>query len=218
NLGGWKLEDAVDFTFPTGTMLPSGEYLVVAANAAWLSANYAGLTAIGNGDGSLGNSGENIRLLDANGNLADEVDYRFGGEWPELADGNGSSLELVHPDADNALGGGWRDSNENTKSTWQAFPITGGTYGDLTQGGVNDDEIRLWLVGDGHLIIRNAIFRQTGGAGNLFTNAGVTTLNNNNVDGWQARGTHAGTFHDAEGVHIVADGGGDNKCNHAEKA
>ncbi|HZJ16238.1 MAG TPA: lamin tail domain-containing protein, partial [Chthoniobacteraceae bacterium] len=218
DLGGWKLEEAVDFTFPTGTMLPSGEYLVVAANAAWLNANYPNLTAIGNWDGSLGNSGENIRLLDANGNLADEVDYRFGGEWPELADGNGSSLELVHPDADNALGGGWRDSNETTKSTWQAFTINGGTYRDLTQGGVNDDEIRLWLVGDGHLIIRNAIFRQTGGAGNLFTNAGVTTLNNNNVDGWQARGTHAGTFHDAEGVHIVADGGGDNKCNHAEKA
>jgi hypothetical protein len=31
----------------------------------------------------------------------------FGGEWPELADGNGSSLELVHPDADNSLGAAW---------------------------------------------------------------------------------------------------------------
>ena len=217
NLGGWKLEDAVDFTIPTGTILPAGEYLVVAANAAWLNANYPGMTAIGNWDGSLGNSGDNIRLLDAHGNLADEVDYRFGGEWPELADGNGSSLELVHPNTDNSLGAAWRDSNETMKSAWQAFTINGGTYRDLTQGGVNDDEIRLWLVGDGHLIIRNAVFRPTGGTGNLFVNAGVTTLNNNNVDGWQTRGTHAGSFHDAEGVHIVTDGGGDNKCNHAEK-
>lgn len=217
NIGGWALDDAVNFTFPAGTSIPAGGYLVVAADAAWLNASYTGVNALGNWTGKLANSGDRIRLEDANGNLVNQVDYRIGGEWPDLAGGNGSSLELVNPNADNSVGSAWKDSDESAKSTFQSFTINGGTYTDLTQGGVNDDEIRLWLVGDGHLIIRNTVLRPTAGGNNLLVNGQVTTLNNNNVEGWQARGTHWATYHDAEGVHIVADGHGDNKCNHAEK-
>ncbi len=217
NLGGWKLDDAVNFTFPPGTTIPPGGYLVVGANSAWLNANYSGLTATGDWSGSLRNSGDRVRLEDADDNLVDQVDYRFGGEWPELAGGNGSSLELVHPDADNAVGNAWKDSDESTKSTFTSFTINGGTYGRQTQGGVTDDEIRLWLTGDSHLIIKNVVLRPTSGTGNLFVNGEVTTLSSGNVAGWQSRGTHWAGYHDAEGVHIVADGHGDNKCNHAEK-
>ncbi len=218
DVGGWQLDDGVNFTIPAGTIIPAGGYLVIGANAAWLNANYPGLTAIGNYDGSLSNNGERVRLEDANGNLADQVDYRFGGEWPELAGGNGSSLELVNPLADNAIGSAWKDSDESTKSTFTSFTINGGTYAKSTNGGVQDDEILLWLTGDAHIIIRNPVLRPTAGGANLFVNGGVTTLNNNNDEGWQSRGTHWAGYHDAEGVHIVADGHGDNKCNHAEKA
>ena len=69
---------------------------------------------------------------------------------------------------------------------------------------LDDDEIRVWIPGDGHLILRNLVLRPTTGGGNLFVNGGVTTLNNNNLDGWQSRGTHWGGYHDAEGVHLVA--------------
>ncbi len=217
-VGGWKLDSAVNFTIPAGTTIPAGGYLVIGANAVNLNTIYTGLTAIGNWSGSLGNSGDLLRVEDANGNLVNQIDYRFGGEWPEMAGGNGSSLELANPHADNTLGGAWRDSIESGKSAFQAFSIAGGTYSDLTQGGNNDDEIRLWATGDSHLIIRNAVLRPTSGSGNLFNaNAGVTTLLNDNVSGWQARGTHWASFHDAEGVHLVADGHGDNKCNHIEK-
>ncbi len=225
DVGGWKLDNAVKFTIPPGTTIAAGGWLVIAANSAHLNAAYAGLAAIGNWSGSLGNGGDLLRLEDANSNLANQVDYRFGGEWPELAGGSGSSLELVNPNADNTLGGAWADSDESAKSSFQPVTIDGGTYRDLTinytQSSVvypiNDDEIRLWIPGDGHLILRNIVLRPTSGGSNLFVNPNVTTLANNNVDGWQSSGTHWGCFHDAEGVHLVADGHGDNKINHMQK-
>src|SRR4029453_19204316 len=216
-LSGWVLDDDVNFTFPPGTTIPAGGYLVIGANAAWLNSQYTGLTAIGDWSGSLANNGDRVRLEDANGNLADEVDFRFGGEWPTLAGGDGSSLELSNPNADNSLGGAWRDSDESTKSTFQSFTINGGTYLRQSQGGVTDDEIRIWTTGDSHIVLKNLVLRPTSGSGNLFVNGAVTTLNNENISGWQSRGTHALPFHDAEGVHLVTDGGGDNKCNHMEK-
>ncbi len=217
NVGGWRLDDDVDLTIPANTMIAPGGYLVLAANAAFLNTNYGGLSAVGNWSGSLANSGNRVQLKDSFGNLVDQVDYRFGGEWPELAAGDGSSLELANPESDNSVGSSWRDSDESAKSTFTAFTINGGNFKRITHGGVVDDEIQMWLVGDGHVIIRNAQLRPTAGGADLFVNAGVTTLNPNNADGWRARGTHWATYHDAEGVHILADGGGDNKMNHVEK-
>ena len=57
-----------------------------------------------------------IRLEDAIGNLVDEVDYRVGGDWPRLANGDGSSLELIHPDMNNDFATAWRDSDESEQS------------------------------------------------------------------------------------------------------
>lgn len=216
DVGGWKLDAAVKFTIPAGTTIGPGGYLVLAANAAWLNANYGGVPALGNWSGSLSNGGDRVRLLDATGNLANQVDYLFGGEWPEHAGGNGSSLELVNPNADNALGGAWADSDESTKGAWQSFTINGGNFKNLSLGG-QDTEVRLWLPGEGHIVLRNLVLRPTAGGGNLFINGNVTTLDNNNTSGWQSRGTHWGGYHNAEGVHLVADGSGDGKANHLEK-
>ncbi|HET6408534.1 MAG TPA: lamin tail domain-containing protein, partial [Chthoniobacteraceae bacterium] len=136
---------------------------------------------------------------------------------PGLAGGDGSSLELANPNADNSLGGAWRDSDESTKTTFQTVTINGGNYQDVTRNSINDDEIRIWTTGDSHIVMKNFVLKQTNGSGNLLVNGEVTTLTNGNVVGWQSRGTHGQTFHDGEGVHLVADGGGDNKCNHMEK-
>ena len=218
NVGGWAFTDGVSFTIPSGTTIPAGGYLVIGADAAFLNAAYPGLTALGNWSGKLANgSGDRLRLEDANGNLANQVDYHMGGEWPELAGGSGSSLELVNPAADNSIGSAWRESDESAKSSFTSFTVNLGTYADSTTGGVNDDELRMWLVGDGHVILKNLVLRPTAGGGNLLVNGEITTLANENVSGWQSRGTHGQTFSDATGVHLIADGHGDNKCNHMEK-
>lgn len=224
NVGGWQLDEAVGYAIPPGTVIPAGGYLVVAANATHLNSCYSGLAAIGNWSGSLSNSGDRVRLIDANGNLADEVDYRFGGEWPSLAAGNGSSLELVNPGVDNDFGSAWRDSDESQKSAFTTFTINGGNYKNLPARSVSgtltsyyDPELFLWAVGDSHFVMRNLVLRPTAGGSNVLVNGEVTTLLNENVAGWQSRGTHWASYHDAEGVHLVADGHGDNKANHMRK-
>ena len=102
NLSGWAFDDGIDYEFPAGTLLAAGEYLVV-----------------GDFSGTLGNGGERLRLVDASGNPADEVHYFDGGRWPERSDGNGSSLELRDPFADNSRAEAWAASDESGRSGWQ---------------------------------------------------------------------------------------------------
>ena len=40
NVGGWRLEDAVEFTFAPGTTIPAGGYVVVAGNTAQFQTRY----------------------------------------------------------------------------------------------------------------------------------------------------------------------------------
>ena len=104
NLSGWKFDDGIRYEFPTGTMLTSGEYLVVS-----------------NFSGSLANGGERILLVDAVGNPVDEVEYFDDGRWPQWADGRGSSLELRDPFADNSIPEAWAASDESLHSGWNEY-------------------------------------------------------------------------------------------------
>ena len=113
DVSGWKLKKGVDFTFPNGTTLGAGGYLVVAANVAAFNAAHAGFTGqlAGGWTGKLGNSGDTVRLDDPSGVTIDEVIYASEGDWgvrargvvsfghqgwvwTNAADGGGSSLEL----------------------------------------------------------------------------------------------------------------------------
>ncbi|HJL77794.1 MAG TPA: T9SS type A sorting domain-containing protein, partial [Candidatus Marinimicrobia bacterium] len=58
----------------------------------------------------LDGSGELIRLFDPSGILVDAVDYDDSYPWPEEADGEGPTLELIDPTQDNALGVNWSAS------------------------------------------------------------------------------------------------------------
>ena len=91
-----------DFTFPTYS-LAAGGYVVVGSNATALTNDF-GLDAANvfeRTGGALGNGGELLQLLDANGNVLDEVNYDDEGGWPNAADGNGPSLILCDPATDN---------------------------------------------------------------------------------------------------------------------
>ena len=111
DLTGWTLSGGVDFAFPAGAMLPSGEYLVIAQDSNGFQAVF-GFAPFGQwetGD-KLSNEGERVTLRDGSGRRVDEVDYGVGFPWPTAADGGGPSMELIHPFLDNDLGGSWRSS------------------------------------------------------------------------------------------------------------
>ncbi len=119
-LAGWRLRDAIAFTFPAGAVIFPGEHLAIALDAEHIR-RAAGLPAgdrrvTGNFDGRLGDGGEKIELLTPDGLTVFQVVYKDGDPWPEEADGRGPSLELrsVLDDAD-------------LPSSWMASRTLGGT-------------------------------------------------------------------------------------------
>lgn len=98
NVAGWRISEAVDATFPTGTTIPANGYLVVASNTTSYAGNGYPVVAFTD---DLSNNGETIRLSTNNFILVDVVTYYNAGGWPIAADGNGPSLELINPTLNN---------------------------------------------------------------------------------------------------------------------
>ncbi|MBN1674284.1 MAG: lamin tail domain-containing protein [Kiritimatiellae bacterium] len=133
----WKLSAAVNYAFPTGTELAPGEYLLVAAtNAATFRSRYgvsSSIQVFGPYAGRLGNGGESLKLWrpdapDPDGIpwlLVDRVNYNDNSPWPEIADGDGPSLERQ-----DAAGYG------NDPANWAASLSAGGTPGAPNSGGL----------------------------------------------------------------------------------
>ena len=95
NLTGWRFSKGVDYTFPNGTTLVPGAYLVIAADVATFQAQHPGFagTVVGGWVGTLSNSSEHIKLVDSAGATIDEVHYASDGEWALRARG---PLSLSH--------------------------------------------------------------------------------------------------------------------------
>ena len=216
DLSGWRFSDGVDFTFPVGTTLASGAYLVIAANEDYTASAHPGATIVGQYAGQLANAGELVRLVDSWGNLADEVYYSTGGQWPLLAGGLGSSLELKHHDMDNSKASAWEASDESTKSTWASYSTTDQYEQLRSDGSVTDHkELHLQAVGDAHLAFRNMSL--TKGGGNILPGNGeVVVTNGSGATGWLCQGTHYQSRMEGNEFHVIANGHGDVKANRCE--
>jgi len=105
DLGGWHFDEGIGYTFPQGTTVPADGYVVVAEDPVSLQQK-AGITCYGPFEGLLASEGQRIVLRDASGYIVDQVEYKLGFPWP--TDTQGRSIELIHPQLDNDLGGSWR--------------------------------------------------------------------------------------------------------------
>ena len=114
NIGTWKLKDEANdhvFAIPENTILSAGDFLVLCKDAIAFTSLFPEVTNfIGDLGFGLGGGGDMVRLFDSNEKLIDVVEYDDEGEWPEEADGGGSTLELIHPSLDNALVENWASS------------------------------------------------------------------------------------------------------------
>ena len=108
DLSDWQLTDGIGYTFPAGTMLATGEYLVVALDTSFFAAAFPGVPALGPFTNRLGNGGDEVDLRNAAGVLVDSVDYGIGAPWPVTGDEPFASIQLIHPGMDNNLAGSWR--------------------------------------------------------------------------------------------------------------
>ena len=106
NVGGLYFTQGVEDTLPS-MMVGAGEYLILAVNASAFQ-NTFGMPAIQWEAGSLSNGGEDIELVDANGNVIDFVEYDDNDPWSTVPDGNGASLVLCDFASDNSDPANWK--------------------------------------------------------------------------------------------------------------
>lgn len=127
DLSGWRFSSGFSYTFPEEATLAAQGYLILAQNVAGYQRKFGsifagGLKASGEFEsGTLSNSGELVVLRDANDKVADEVQYQANFPWPIApqgepvqANGDGGSMELIHPELENDLGGSWRAGTKPT--------------------------------------------------------------------------------------------------------
>jgi len=111
DISGWSISDAVDYVFPPASSIGTGAYLVICQDTNACLAEF-GVQGFGQWEAGdrLSNQGEEVTLRNGAGAAVDRVDYGVGFPWPTSANGEGSSMELIHPLIDNDLGGAWRSS------------------------------------------------------------------------------------------------------------
>ena len=116
-IGFWEFKDGNDthvFIIPENQVLESGAYLVLCKDSLAFNDNFPNVSNfIGEFDFGLNGGGEVVRLFDAGELQVDEVNYDDSSPWPLEPDGNGPTLELIHPSLDNDLGVNWATSDNN---------------------------------------------------------------------------------------------------------
>lgn len=120
NLTGWNFTQGFNFTFPDGTVIAPGGYLVIAQNAPYFESKFGFAPLAMGANSALTNTGEDIELRDGGGNVQDLVDYLPTAPWPTSANGGGASIVLCDANTDNNLGGAWQAA-----STSAGFSIGG---------------------------------------------------------------------------------------------
>ena len=120
DIGGYQLTCAdMNYTFPAGTQIAGGGYLVVAAAPADLESVYGITNVTGPYTGSLKHS-ESLKLLDEQTNVLLTVPYSDAYPWPVATDGTGHSLVLARP-----------SYGEGDPRAWDISDVVGGSPGQM---------------------------------------------------------------------------------------
>lgn len=214
DLSGWRLVGGANYIFPARTSLAPDAYVVVSNDRSALAQKFPGIAILGDFTGKMQHGTDHIRLLDANGNPANEVHYYGGRPWPEAGDAGGSSIELKDPRADNSIPEAWAASDETQRSPWQHYEFrTTAIEPNYKPGPYGFTELRLCLMDSGEALIDNVSVLEDPG----FTPREL--IQNRTFDSgltkWRVTGNHIHTFSDIDPdhagnkvMHLVATGAG----------
>ncbi len=118
DLSGYRLTaNNLSYTFPAGTRLAGGAFLVIAAVPSDIQAVYGIRNVVGPYTGSLKKS-DTIELRDEQNSILLSVPYKNRRPWPAAADGTGHSLVLAYP-----------TYGEADPRAWDISDIIGGSPG-----------------------------------------------------------------------------------------
>ncbi len=119
NLGGFSFAEGIFFTFPNGTLISGGEFMVLVADSTNFKLKYPTTNFFGQYSDTLSNKGEKIRLASLFPvDTFLSITYNDNFPWPVLADGSGWSIVPVetNPTTNQKLGKEWRVSADTCGS------------------------------------------------------------------------------------------------------
>ena len=97
DISGWTFSKAVKLTFPAGTKIEAGGYLVISRDTEVFRRFYTTAVAKFTFDEDIRHKGARIELRDAKDDLVDLVKFSHEAPWPLTPDGESSSLERISP-------------------------------------------------------------------------------------------------------------------------
>src|SRR5205085_1280404 len=111
DISGYRISGDVSYTFPPGTMIQGGAFLVIAHNPADVMAVYGISNVVGPYSKRLSHSSGSVRLRNPIDALFLDVTYDSKPPWPLAADGAGHSLVLARPSYGQGLARAWDQSD-----------------------------------------------------------------------------------------------------------
>jgi hypothetical protein len=107
DISGYILNQAFDFEFPEGSLIPAHESAYVAADTSKLAPIINSDQIWQWSDGKLSNNGESVRLSNAAGIVVDQVSYMSVAPWPVSEQSSTTVLLLRDLNADNHMAANW---------------------------------------------------------------------------------------------------------------
>ncbi|MCX6905486.1 MAG: lamin tail domain-containing protein [Verrucomicrobia bacterium] len=135
DISGYRISGDIDYTFPEGTLLQGGAFLVVARSPADVQAIYGIANVMGPYANNLPNGAGTVRLRNASDAILLGVSYDTKPPWPIAADGAGHSLVLARP-----------SYGEGDPRAWSQSDVMGGSPG--TVDGVRFEPARNVLINE----------------------------------------------------------------------
>ncbi|MBN8246839.1 MAG: lamin tail domain-containing protein, partial [Verrucomicrobia bacterium] len=120
DLGGLTFTNGIRYTFPRGTRLAPGRFLVLASRIAAFTNAHPDVAVAGEFSGRLSNSGERLTLVHATGATVFDMTWSDDAPWPTAPDGTGFSLVPRNPSA---------NPNPSDPAAWRASAQIGGSPG-----------------------------------------------------------------------------------------
>jgi hypothetical protein len=117
DLSNWRLDAGANYTFPPGTIIPGGGFVVVAKDIQTFTQATGVTTVFGPFTNNLANRGEHLVLRNHDNRMMDEMTYDDEQPWPDGADGSGATLSKRTP----------LSAERASQIHWVASPQLGGT-------------------------------------------------------------------------------------------
>ena len=219
DISGFWFSDGIDYTFPNGTVIGSGEYLVVCADPDASNIRFNTDEFLGPYIGTLDDGGERLTLRRPDGAIEDTVQYNDRAPWTTAPDEFGVSLEVIDIDEDNGSAGNWRASTmefpEIVFMPPDPPPGADGWFLTTISGEASSSRLYMYLNGAGEWLIDDVSLVDSG-MNEYIPNGTFDT----NLAGWATSGNQSGTtwtgtegLTDPGAAHVIATGAGTGLTN-----